>query len=182
LCLAGSILTEVVATIALAASDSFSKPRASIISVACFAAAFWLLSFPLRTMPTGIVYAVWSGMSIVLVTAAAWVWSKQVPDLPAISGMALITAGVVVINAFSGSAITEEQDLIGVSQPAATMQALAAMPTRHVIQEGQFEWGGFKAYSDSSIELEVNGEKRWYRDFAELKRDRKRPRHRSSTH
>ena len=187
LCLAGSILTEVIATIALAASESFSKPLASFISVLCFAAAFWLLSFPLRTMPTGIVYAVWSGLSIVLVTAAAWVWSKQVPDLPALSGMALITAGVVVINAFSNSAMTEESVSPGVfgsrqskSPPPGPMPALAATPTRHVIQEGKFDWGWFKAYSDSSIELEANGEKRWYRNFAELERERKRQR--STTH
>ena len=187
LCLAGSILTEVIATIALAASESFSKPLASFISVLCFAAAFRLLSFPLQTMPTGIVYAVWSGLSIVLVTVAAWVWSKQVPDLPALSGMALITAGVVVINAFSNSAMTEEGVSQGVfgsrqskSPPPGPMPALAATPTRHVIQEGKFDWGWFKAYSDSSIELEANGEKRWYRNFAELERERKRQR--STTH
>ena len=62
LCLAGAILTEVIATTALAASEGLSKPLPSIISVICFVAAFWLLSYPLRTMPTGIVYAVWSGL------------------------------------------------------------------------------------------------------------------------
>lgn len=103
LCLAGAILTEVIGTTALAASNGLSKPVPSIISVLCFVAAFWLLSFPLRTMPTGIVYAVWSGLAIVLITAVAWVWAKQVLDLPALIGMALITAGVIVINVFSKS-------------------------------------------------------------------------------
>ena len=56
------------------------------------------------------------------------------------------------------------------------MPALAAAPLRYVIQEGKFDWGWFKAYSDSSIELEANGEKRWYRNFAELERERKRQR------
>ena len=175
LCLAGSIITEVVATIALAASDSFSKPLASIISVACFAAAFWLLSFPLRTMPTGIVYAVWSGMSIVLVTTAAWVWSKQVPDLPALFGMTLITAGVVVINAFSDSAIeggVPQSNLGSTSQQ--TCAELSGTTQRCVVQEARFEWGWFKAYSDNSIELEVRGQRSWYRNFAELERQRSR--------
>ena len=108
LCLAGAILTEVIATTALAASKSFSKPVPSIISVFCFVAAFWLLSFPLRTMPTGIVYAVWSGLGIVLITAVAWVWAKQVLDLPALIGMALITAGVIVINVFSKSEMSAD--------------------------------------------------------------------------
>lgn len=111
LCLAGAILTEAIATIALAASNSLTKLAPSIISVVCFVAAFWLLSFPLRTMPTGIVYAIWSGLGIVLITAVAWVWAKQALDAPALIGMALITAGVIVINVFSkseGSAMTGE--------------------------------------------------------------------------
>jgi small multidrug resistance pump len=203
LCLAGSVLTEVIATIALAASESFSKPLASFISVLCFAAAFWLLSFPLRTMPTGIVFAIWSGLSIVLVTAVAWVWTKQVLDLPALFGMALITAGVVVINVFSNSATTDEavsqgqscavtkstfvtcqqQKVAGSSQSQLSKSApppplpFATSP-RQIIQEGKFDWGWFRAYSDGSIDVEANGEKRWYRNFAELARERKRQRHR----
>jgi len=105
LCLAGAILTEAIATIALAASNSLTKLAPSIISVVCFVAAFWLLSFPLRTMPTGIVYAVWSGLGIVLITAVAWVWAKQALDVPALIGMALITAGVIVMNVFSKSVL-----------------------------------------------------------------------------
>ena len=102
-CLAGAILTEVIGTITLAASESLTRPLPTIISVVCFVAAFWLLSIPLRTMPTGIVYAVWSGLGIVLITAVAWVWSKQALDAPALIGMTLITAGVIVINVFSKS-------------------------------------------------------------------------------
>jgi small multidrug resistance pump len=98
LCLAGSILAEVVATIALAESESLTKPIPGVISVVCFVAAFWLLSFPLRTMPAGIVYAVWSGLAIVLITAAASVWSKQALDVPVLIGIVLITVGVIVMN------------------------------------------------------------------------------------
>lgn len=105
LSLSAAILAEVVATIALAESESLTRLFPSIIAVICFIAAFWLLSFPLRVMPAGIVYAVWSGMSIVLITALAWVWSKQVLDVPALLGIALITAGVIIMNVFSKSAL-----------------------------------------------------------------------------
>ncbi|MGH6736545.1 MAG: SMR family transporter [Methyloceanibacter sp.] len=105
MCLAAAILTEVIATIALAESESLTKFVPSIIAVVCFIAAFWLLSFPLRAMPAGIVYAIWSGFAIVLITVAAWVWSKQALDAPALIGVALITAGVIVMNLFSKSTL-----------------------------------------------------------------------------
>ena len=54
-------------------------------------------------MPTGIVYAIWSGMGVVFITAISWVWYKQALDLAAILGLALIVAGVLVINLFSSS-------------------------------------------------------------------------------
>jgi small multidrug resistance pump len=104
-CLAAAIVTEVIGTTALAASDGFSKLLPSVIAVVCFVAAFWLLSFPLRTMPTGIIYAIWSGLGIVLITAVAWIWTKQSLDLPALIGIALIVAGVIVMNVFSKSVL-----------------------------------------------------------------------------
>jgi small multidrug resistance pump len=104
-CLAAAIVTEVIGTTALAASDGFSKFLPSVIAVVCFVAAFWLLSFPLRTMPTGIIYAIWSGLGIVLITAVAWIWAKQSLDLPALIGIALIIAGVIVMNVFSKSVL-----------------------------------------------------------------------------
>jgi len=103
--LSGAVLTEVVATLALAESQSFSRPVPTIVAVVCFVAAFWLLSFPLRTMPTGVVYAVWSGMTIVLVPLAAWIWTKQTVGPAAMVGMTLIMVGVIIINLFSESEV-----------------------------------------------------------------------------
>jgi small multidrug resistance pump len=56
----------------------------------------------LKTMPVGIVYAIWSGVGIVLITLVAMVLYRQVPDLAAVAGLSLIVAGVVVLNLFSG--------------------------------------------------------------------------------
>lgn len=104
-CLAGAIIAETIATIALAQSESLTKLVPSVIAVIGFVAAFWLLAFPLRVMPAGLVYAIWSGLGIVLITAVAWIWYKQVLDTPALVGLAFITFGVVIINAFSKSMI-----------------------------------------------------------------------------
>lgn len=98
-----AIIAEVIATTALARSASFTRLAPSIIAVIGYAAAFWLLSFPMRMMPTGIVYAIWSGMGIVLISCIAWVWYREALDLPAMLGLAFILIGVAIINVFSKS-------------------------------------------------------------------------------
>eukprot|EP01031_Cornospumella_fuschlensis_P010127 gene10127-12421_t len=79
--------TNVVATTALARSASFTRLVPSLIAIFGYAGAFWLLSVPLRVLPTGVVYALWSGLGIVLITAVAWVWQKQVLDTAALLGL-----------------------------------------------------------------------------------------------
>jgi small multidrug resistance pump len=101
--LLGAIVLEVVATTALARSASFTRLVPSLIAIFGYAGAFWLLSVPLRVLPTGVVYALWSGLGIVLITAVAWVWQKQVLDTAAILGLAMIMAGVLVIHLFSSA-------------------------------------------------------------------------------
>ena len=99
--LALAILAEAVATTALKMSEQFTRLLPSAVVVVGYAAAFYFLSLSLRTIPVGVAYAVWSAVGIVLITVVGAVIFRQVPDLPAIAGMLLIIAGVVVINLFS---------------------------------------------------------------------------------
>ncbi|MCG8551409.1 MAG: multidrug efflux SMR transporter [Desulfobacterales bacterium] len=96
-----AIIAEVVATSALKASEQFTKLIPSLVVIIGYGSAFYLLTLVLRTIPIGVTYAVWSGLGIVLVTIAGIILYRQIPDLPAIIGMVLIVAGVVVIHAFS---------------------------------------------------------------------------------
>lgn len=96
-----AVICEVTATTALARSENFTRLVPTIITVAGYGLAFWLLSFPLRTIPTGVVYAIWSGMGIVLISAFSWIWYRQALDMPALLGMGLILLGVVIVNVFS---------------------------------------------------------------------------------
>lgn len=100
-----AIVAEVIATTALRASDGFTQLWPSIISIVGYVVAFYFLSLTLRTMPVGIAYAIWSGVGIVLISLAGWLIYKQLLDLPAIIGMGLIMAGVIVINLFSKSTV-----------------------------------------------------------------------------
>ncbi|AEF45721.1 SMR family transporter [Serratia plymuthica] len=99
-----AIVAEVIATTMLKASEGFTRLWPSLVVVVGYAVAFWGLSMVVKTMPLGIVYAIWSGMGIVLVSIAAVFVYQQKLDLPAVIGMVLIIAGVLVINLLSKTA------------------------------------------------------------------------------
>lgn len=99
--LAIAIVAEVTATVALKATNSFTRLGPSVVVVIGYGAAFYFLSLCLRTLAVGIVYAIWSAAGIVLITLLAWLLYGQRLDLPAAIGMLLIVAGVVIIQLFS---------------------------------------------------------------------------------
>jgi small multidrug resistance pump len=103
-CLAIAILSETVATTVLKASAGFTRAGPAVLVVAGYGLAFYCLSLTLRTIPLGVAYAVWSGVGIVLVTAAGWFLYEQKLDAAALAGIALIVAGVLVMNLFSKTA------------------------------------------------------------------------------
>jgi len=96
-----AIVAEVIATSSLKASESFTRLRPAVVTVIGYIIAFYFLTLVLRTMPTGIAYAIWSAVGIVLISLVGWVVFKQKLDLPAILGLGLIIAGVLVVNLFS---------------------------------------------------------------------------------
>ena len=98
-----AILAEVLGTSALKASDGFTRLVPSLVTAVAYMVSFYLLSLTLRTLPIGIAYAIWSGVGIVLISLIGLFAFRQKLDLPALIGIALICAGVVVINVFSRS-------------------------------------------------------------------------------
>ncbi|HST95671.1 MAG TPA: multidrug efflux SMR transporter [Microvirga sp.] len=99
-----AILCEVIATSALKAAEGFTRLWPSVVVAVGYGLAFYFLSLTLRTIPVGVAYAVWSGIGIVLIALAGWVLYDQALDAPALVGMALIVAGVLVINLLSRTA------------------------------------------------------------------------------
>lgn len=99
--LAIAIIAEVAATSALKASEEFTRLIPSLIVIVGYGVAFYFMTLVLRVIPIGITYAIWSGFGIVLVAIVGLLFYKQVPDVPAVVGMCLIIAGVVVIHVFS---------------------------------------------------------------------------------
>ncbi|OLP52567.1 transporter [Rhizobium rhizosphaerae] len=98
-----AIVFEVLGTSALQAAQHFSRLWPTVMVVVCYGIAFFCLSYTLRAIPVGIAYAIWSGLGIVLVSLVGFVVFRQTLDLPAILGLGLIIAGVLVLNLFSKS-------------------------------------------------------------------------------
>ena len=98
-----AIAGEVVGTTALKASDGFTRLGPSLLVVVGYAFAFYLLAQVLRTIPLGITYAIWSGVGVAAVTLIGWLVYGQRLDIPAIIGITLIVAGVLVLNLWAGA-------------------------------------------------------------------------------
>ncbi len=93
-----AIVSEVIATSALKSSEGFTRLTPSIVVVGGYVLAYYCLSLTLRSIAVGIVYAIWSGVGIVLISVVGWLVFGQTLSTTAILGMALITAGVMVLN------------------------------------------------------------------------------------
>ena len=96
-----AIVSEVIGTSALKASEGFTRLWPSVIVVTGYALAFYFLSLTLKAIPMGVAYAVWAGAGIALIALIGWLYFGQTLDLAAIIGLSLIVAGVVVLNVFS---------------------------------------------------------------------------------
>lgn len=97
-----AIVLEVIGTSALKASAGFSRLGPVVVVVLGYGGAFYCLAQVMKTVPVGVAYGIWSAVGIVLVAVVAWLLYGQQPDVPAIIGMSLIVAGVVVLTGFSG--------------------------------------------------------------------------------
>ena len=96
-----AIVAEVIATTALKSSDSFSRLVPSLICIVGYGCALYFLTVTMKSIPTGVTYAIWSGLGIVLISITSFFFHQQKIDAAGILGMALIIAGVVVLNLFS---------------------------------------------------------------------------------
>ena len=98
-----AVATETIGTSALQASQQFSRLWPSVVVVVAYAVSFYLLSLTLKYMPVGIMYAIWSGLGIVFIAIIGYAIFGQKLDFPAIFGMSLILAGILIIHLFSST-------------------------------------------------------------------------------
>ena len=99
--LAGAILFEVAGTTCMKLSRGFTELVPSVMIFVFYACAFALNTVATKTIELSVAYAIWSGAGVALIALIAWVFFGQALDTPAVIGLALIVAGVVVLNVFS---------------------------------------------------------------------------------
>ena len=98
-----AIACETIGTTALQASQQFTRLWPSVLVVLAYGAAFYFMALVLRVIPVGVVYAIWSGLGVVMIAAIGYVVFGQKLDLPAVLGLGLIIAGIAVIHLFSNT-------------------------------------------------------------------------------
>ncbi len=96
-----AIFFETIGTTALKASDGMTRAGPALVVVLAYALSFWLLALVLRVIPVGVAYAMWSGLGICFIALIGWIVFGQKLDAAALFGIALIMAGILVINLFS---------------------------------------------------------------------------------
>jgi small multidrug resistance pump len=96
-----AIVFETIGTTALKASEGMTRLWPALLVVLAYGVSFYLLAQVLRVIPVGIAYAIWSGAGICLIAAIGYAVFGQKLDMPALLGMAMIIAGIVVIKVFS---------------------------------------------------------------------------------
>lgn len=99
-----AIMTETIGTVALQASQQFTRLGPTLIMAVSYILSFYLMALALRTMNLGVVYAIWSGLGIVFIAILAYLVYGQKLDLPAIIGLSMIMGGIVIIHLFSNTA------------------------------------------------------------------------------
>ena len=96
--LALAIGSEIIATVSLKLSDGFTKPMPSVAVVLGYAVSFYALSISLRTIPLGVVYAIWSGVGTAAIVVVGLFLFRETLDLVKVVGIGLIITGVVMLN------------------------------------------------------------------------------------
>lgn len=102
--LAMAIGTEVVATTALKLSDGFTRLGWAAVVVVGYGISFYAMSIALRSIPLGIVYAVWSGVGTAAIVVIGYVLFREMLDAVKLGGIGLIIIGVILLNGASSTA------------------------------------------------------------------------------
>ena len=79
-------------------AQGFTLLIPSILTAITIVGCMYALSLVMRSIPVGITYASFAGLCIIATTIVGMYKFNQMPNLYAIIGLALIVAGVLIVN------------------------------------------------------------------------------------
>ena len=104
----GNITAYIILILAVVlgtASNGFAKGAQgftvlipSVLTAIAIVGCMYTLSLVIKTIPVGITYASFAGLCIIATTLVGMYKFNQMPDLYTIIGLALIIAGVLIVN------------------------------------------------------------------------------------
>lgn len=101
-----AVVFEVIATSALKLTKGFARLWPWAIVFSCYPLSLYLMSQTLKALPVAMVYAIWAGSGDALMVLMGRYFFKQVLDWPALVGIAMILAGVLVLQFLSKSVVS----------------------------------------------------------------------------
>ena len=93
---------EVLGTMLLPATQSFTKLLPSTVSVASYMLSISLLAALSQKLPLAVIYSSWAGLGVFSVALLSYIFYKQALNWQTIMGLFLIVLGVTIVNIFKG--------------------------------------------------------------------------------
>ncbi len=100
LILFAAIAFEVIGTLMLPITQSFSKIVPSSLVIFFYALSFYFLSITVEKLPLAIVYASWAGLGVFTISLLSYIFYKQTLNWQTILGLFFIVIGVVLVNIY----------------------------------------------------------------------------------
>ena len=96
---------EVLGTMLLPATQSFTKLLPSSVSAVSYMLSVSLLAILAQKLPLAVIYSSWAGLGVFSVALLSYIFYKQTLSWQTIAGLFLIVLGVTIVNMFKGESV-----------------------------------------------------------------------------
>lgn len=97
-----AILTEVVGTTMMKVSQGLTRLMPSVLMFVMYGISFVFMALALKKIEVSTAYAIWSGLGTALIATIGILAFRESFNIPKMAGLALIIAGVVLLNLKGG--------------------------------------------------------------------------------
>ncbi|MDG1298883.1 MAG: SMR family transporter [Paracoccaceae bacterium] len=97
-----AVALEVLGTMLLPVTKSFTKALPSIIVILSYGISIYFLAILSQKLSLAIIYASWAGLGVFSVTFLSYIFFKQTLNWQTIIGLFLIVVGVIIVNLYKG--------------------------------------------------------------------------------